>query len=562
MKAISFLRQTKNRLWLLLFFIALSFLIYWQILSGLFIWDDNLYILQNPLFQQPHALLKIWFSHEVQDYWPVSYSLFFGEFKVFGQNPLGYHVVSLLIHSLNCFLIFKILSRLKTPLALLITILFCIHPMNVEAVAWIFQTKTLLSYSFVLVMTEFYLNFLDNKNLTSQYVFALLFFVLANLTKTSIITWSLVLGLLDYWVHDCSFDKKTLKRILPFLLISLFFGLITLFWYSNTPVVDADSLSPFSFLSRLARSGQIFWFYFTTILAPLDLSFSYQKWNVDSETILSWWGTLSLIVTAFFLIRNSNRFVITKSNPWLVYFFITIFPVLGFFDIYYMQYSWVADHYVYGSLIGVIAGIVLILNRIMKKKSLLVLSFVGSAFLIFLTVARTSVFLNEQLLWEDVLVNNSTSWLAYNKLGMFYQKEQKDDLALDYYLKALKIQDTAQGHYNIASIFEINGRFPEALHEYKKAQILNPDSGKIENKIGIVLGKMGETEEAIVHLQKAITLPDGDLAAYTLSLYYQKNGQLPQALENINLLCERYPANEAFHQKRLELEQLLEQSIR
>jgi tetratricopeptide (TPR) repeat protein len=552
MKLIGFFKNKQNLIYLFLFFSLITFLSYFRVLNGDFIWDDNVYILQNPIFQQTHPLLKIWFSHEIQDYWPVSYSLFFLEFKLFGLNALGYHIVNLLIHTLTCLALFKILGKLKVPFAFLISLMFCVHPMNVESVAWIFQTKTTLAYLFALIASSYYINNI-NKPKARHYLLALAFLLLANLTKTSVITWPAVLLLLDYYLNDFKINRKMFFRIAPFLLISVVFGLVSLLWYNDgNPVALSEIVRDDDFITRLISSGQVLFFYIYKIIFPISLNFSYEKWGFRTNDFSNWIPTLLSLGTVGFLFLKREK--AKGISLGLGYFLITLFPVLGFFNIYYMRYAEVADHYVYLAMVGLIALVILGINKLTNKTITLVIGTITVTLLMGLTYIRSNVFTSEKSVWQDVVEKNPTSWLAYNKLGIIEQTDKNYSEALDYYKLALGIKETAQGHYNIASMMEMKGDYANSLAEYEMAQKANPNSGKVENKVGIVLGKMGKDEEAITHLKKAITLQGGDDAAYTLSLYYQQKKNWKESLKYIELLTKRYPDNEIFEAKKKQIE--------
>src|SRR5579862_6847261 len=127
-------------------FFAAVFAAYSPAWHGGFIWDDVTFISDNDLIRAPHGLWKIWFSRESADYWPVTYTIFWFLWRIFGTWTTGYHFVNLAVHALNCVLVWKILRRfgLRELSAFAAALLFALHPVNVEAVAWIFQLKTLL----------------------------------------------------------------------------------------------------------------------------------------------------------------------------------------------------------------------------------------------------------------------------------------------------------------------------------------------------------------------------------------------------------------------------------
>ncbi len=200
------------------FFFALCSTVYFRAINGGFIWDDVSYLIENPLIHSQDALYKIWFSKETLDYWPLTYSLFRLEWLCFGPNPIGYHIVNLALHALCCVLLWRLLSRLQFPFPFFAALIFCVHPLNVEAVAWIFQTKTTLSTALILASTLFYwrcaapfCNAAASNATALQkraaHLVSVFLFVLANLAKVSGVMWPLVL--LGYeWYRGAMSSKK------------------------------------------------------------------------------------------------------------------------------------------------------------------------------------------------------------------------------------------------------------------------------------------------------------------------------------------------------------------
>ncbi len=172
-------------------FFAVTLLLYNQILFGDFIWDDLSYIIKNPNVTSGDAFQKIWLSRGIQDFWPLSYSVFRIEWLLFGEHPAGYHIVNFVLHASVCTLLWQCLIYLELPFTFIITLLFCVHPLNVETVAWIFQTKTTLSAAFVLASSLYYLRY-DKDRSHRNYRISVIFFVLANLSKISSVFWPFV----------------------------------------------------------------------------------------------------------------------------------------------------------------------------------------------------------------------------------------------------------------------------------------------------------------------------------------------------------------------------------
>ena len=521
------------------FFILITF-IYIGAINGGFIWDDITFIINNPIIQANDAFYKIWFSKDSVDYWPIIYSLFRFEWLSFGLNPIGYHLVNFAIHSFSCTILWRILVRLNCPYPLFVAFIFCIHPINVEAVAWIFQAKTILSAAFVLASTLFYLKISDGKG-WRNYFLSLTFFLLANLTKISVVTWPLIFLGYELFISHYKISLKIIKKVAPFFIISLIFGILNVLWYTSYTTLSASEvIRDDNFLSRFLGAGQNIVFYLYKALIPLNLNFVYTRWNILEEGIWTWLPS-SMIVSllVYFIIKKKS---LPSFRNFLLYLLITMFPVLGFIDIYFMRYSWVADHYFYLSLIGLIVAVItFVSNQINSKKIKIIIASIISIIYIFLSMIRSTVFLNEEVLWEDTLKKNPDAWFvhntyglalatkgnlndgiahfnqalkikpdyieAHNNLGDALIAQGKLDEAVLQFNEAIKIKpDFAEAHYNLGFIFVVQGKIPEALYQYSEAIRLKPKYVEAHYNIGLALMNSGKINEAASHFEEAIKI--------------------------------------------------------
>jgi hypothetical protein len=325
-------------------------LAYLPTLGAGFLWDDDSMLVNNIVLQD-HGLFRAWFSTQQLNWWPVTSTSYWLEHWLWGLNPAGYHATNLLIHAGCAFLIWRILRRLRVPAALPCALLFAVHPVNVESVAWIAQRKTILSLLFFLLALLAYLAF-DASGRRRLYAGSVACFALALLSKGAVVALPLVILLCLWWLRG-AVRRRDLLRSLPFFALAGVMSAVEI-WFQYTRVIGANTVREEGLLSRLAGAGSVVWFYLGKALMPMGLSFVYPRWHIDPAHWLAWLPDLALAAALWLAWRartGAGRPVLFA----LAYTVLMLLPVLGFFDIYFMRYSLVADHYQYGSMIGVVA---------------------------------------------------------------------------------------------------------------------------------------------------------------------------------------------------------------
>ena len=303
------------------------------------------------------------------DYYPVTNTSLWLEWRLWGMNPGGYHAVNLALHIAACLLIWLLLHQLFIPGAFFAALLFAIHPVNVETVAWIAQRKNLLALVFFLLSILAYLRADENRQLREEmegpqsdrqhlasigpwYWLSLLAFLLAILSKGSAVVLPEVLLLIMWWQRG-RIAKTDVLGILPFFLLARVMTPVVSWFvtHAGTDVREA------SILERFAGAGSVVWFYLSKALLPIHLLFVYPQWRIETDE-LRWWLPLAAAVVVTFALwgwhgpRALWRHALLFA--WL-FFYVALVPVAGLTDTGYMQYSLVADHYQYTALIAVAA---------------------------------------------------------------------------------------------------------------------------------------------------------------------------------------------------------------
>ncbi|HEY2761288.1 MAG TPA: hypothetical protein VGI75_11105, partial [Pirellulales bacterium] len=339
---------TISQIGLLLGAVAIA---YWPARHGGYVLDDEQLVVDSPLVKSPAGWYRFW-TPEALDFWPITNDLFWIQWRLWGMNPTGYHVVNIALQIADSLLIWLVLLRLQIPGAFLAAMLFAVHPVNVESVAWISQLKNQLSLWFFLLAIVAYLK--SDLSFDRYYAFSIAAFVLAGLSKGSVLILPMILILLD-WYRGRLASPGMIVRFVPFFLIAVVLALVDIWSQTHFTGTAVRSVT---WDQRFAGAGAVVWFYLAKALAPIGLVFVYPQWNIETDQ-LRWWLPLAGVVAvtaALIWQRNNSRL------PWVrpllfawAFFCLALLPVMGFTDVGFMKFSLVADHYQQIALIAVMA---------------------------------------------------------------------------------------------------------------------------------------------------------------------------------------------------------------
>ncbi|MCE9557012.1 MAG: tetratricopeptide repeat protein [Planctomycetes bacterium] len=574
-------RSWQGNLGLALAIVVATLLAYAPTLHNGFIWDDDGFLTKNPLIHSRNGLQRFWFSTEPPDYFPLTSSTLWLEWRLWGENATGYHVVNVLLHALSAILLWRLLLAMKIPGAWLAGLVFAVHPVNVESVAWITERKNVLPMVFYLLTLLAYLRF-ERRGSWGWYATALACSLLGLLAKTSIVTLPLVLLGWAWWERG-KITGRDLLRAGPFFALSLGLGLVTV-WYQKHVAIGSEIVRSDGWASRLATAGWAVWFYLYKALLPLNLSFVYPHWEVDPKMPFAWLPLAALLAVLALLLAFRRRPAARALLFALGYYLLMLLPVLGFVDIYFMRYSLVADHWQYFSILGVI---VLVCAGWWQWQHMSQ-PFLAQAIAALLTLAlgiltfqQSRIYANQEVLWNDVLAKNPDCWMAQNNLGVVLQRAGKTDEAVvrgqkaldlkpDYAEAhdnlALALQDLgrhdealahcqiaarlkpkdAQVHYNWGNVLRVARRAEEAVSQYEEALRINPHFVQAHNNLGNTLQDLGRFNEALSHFQQAARLsPDNAEIQLNWGQTLQHMGQIAEATRHLQAAIRLNPKNAA-----------------
>ena len=349
---------------------------YLPALDAGYVWNDNTYLTENATLDRPDALSLIWTEPKASEqYYPLVFTTFWIEKQLWGLRPFGYHLVNVLLHAGSALLLWAFLRRMGLPAAWLAAGLFALHPMCVESVAWVTERKNTLSLFLSLVAMHAFLASQDARAAATEppkkrrarvgvpwhrrpaplYALALLAFTLALFAKTTASVVPAVLLVLVWW-RKGRIAPSEVRPLVPFFAVGAALAFHTA-WFEKTMVRATGDDWSLGLPGRIVLAGKVVTFYAGQFLFPRDIAFIYPRWAIDPHVAAQWLptlGALALIGAAWALRGRIGRGPLTI----LLLFGGVLVPAMGFFNVYSMRYSFVADHFAYQAVAVAAAGVV------------------------------------------------------------------------------------------------------------------------------------------------------------------------------------------------------------
>jgi tetratricopeptide (TPR) repeat protein len=469
-------------------------------------------------------------------------------------------LVNLLLHIGCAVLVLKILRFLRIPGAELAAIIFALHPVNVETVAWIAERKNTLSGVFGLAASLWYLKFDEGRSRREKdgpqgrgyrgYALALGLFLFGLLTKTSIVTLPLAWLAIFWWKRGAISWRRDIVPVVPFLLLSGATGLMTRWVEYGNIAYRARDLD-FSFLDRCLIAGRAFWFQLSKLLWPSNLMFVYPRWDINAAV---WWqylfplAVLGLLGFSWSLRRWSRA----PLAGVLVYIFLLL-PTLGFFNIYFFLYSFVADHWQYLACLGIITpcatGIVLLTERLKRWRAWLepAVTLVIAGVLFVLTSRQSRMYTDIETLYRATIARNPACWMAQVNLGNILYQTNRIPEAMDLFKQALPIKPDA-AHYSLGNALLQASRTSEAIDQFEQALGINPDYADAHNNLGSALLQTGRTSEAIDQFEQVLRINPASAEAHNnLGSALVQTGQASEAIDHFKQALRMTPNSASAH---------------
>ena len=514
--------------------------------------DDNEYVIENPIvlggltwsgiaqaFLQPHASNwnpLAWLSHML-------------DVQLYGMNPAGHHLTSVLFHALNAVLLFWLLRQMTGALgpSFFAAAFFAVHPLRVESVAWIAERKDVLSGFFFFLTLIAYVHYARSGRSPGRYVLVLILFACGLTAKPMLVTLPLVLLLLDYWplnrLHPAADEKPAVflgkktalsKRVIlekiPFFVLSLFFSLATLAAQKGA----LSSLESLSLTVRLENATAAYAIYLRQMVYPAGLTifYPYPVAGVPPTMI-----ALSLILL---LGVSWGIWRLRQKRPYLfvgwLWYLIMLGPVIGILQVGAQAHS---DHHTYLPQIGLAIALVWLLADWADGQRLRQSMLVGSAsfglvLLGFLAWRQISYWRNSETLWTHTLAHTQNNALAHFKLSLALAQKERWEEALGEGEQALQIDpNLSDAHYNMGQIFLRKREWDKATGYFKKALEINPLYAKAHNSLAALYAGKGQWQECVEHFQQAVEIDPRNAEAHrNLCVILAQMGRPATALEH------------------------------
>ena len=519
-----------------------------------YIWDDDMYVTDNPLLYARDGLHRIWFTFDSpSQYFPLVYSTLRVEYGLWRLAPLGYHCVNILLHSVNAVLLWRLLERLKIRGAWFAAAVFALHPVQVESVAWITELKNVQMGFFFLLALHAWVEFdgEEDRRRWGWYGLSLVFYALALFSKTTACTLPAALIIILWW-RGTRIGWRRIAEVIPYGLLGIGMGLLTV-WWERYHQGTHGKLFSIGLVDRILISARNVWFYAGKLFWPAKLTFSYPRWGLppaEPGTALAFIALCGGAWAAFYWRRKVGRGVFAA----LAFFVITLGPILGVLMLYTFRYSFVADHYQYLACIGPIALVSAGGATWGGRKPELRTAIRGAGALILLVLAgltwmQCRIYQNDESIWRDTLAKNPDSLMAHYNLGNGLMRDGDLPGSLAQFDRAEQLDpDFFEARCNRADILAHLGRLPEAAAEYERAVQIQPGSSVIQNSYGLILRRMGRLGDAAGHFRQAVELqPGSGVAEKDLADTLAALGDYAGALPEYQVVARLYPNQTQAH---------------
>jgi tetratricopeptide (TPR) repeat protein len=539
------------------------------ILDGGFVWDDRDYVVGNVTLDGLDGLFRMWADPAANpQYYPLVYTTFWLEKLVWGLSPAGYHLVNVLLHASTTVVFYLLLVRFGVAGAWPAAALFCLHPMNVESVAWVTERKNVLAGLLTLLAAGAWLTAvgLPDSHASApdgrahdptpgpgwrRTMLPGALFAAALLAKTAFVLLPAALLAVVWWRRG-RVERRDVISSLPLFGMSLLAGLLT-WWVESVHVGARGAPWDLSIADRILIAGRAVWFYLGKLVAPVGLSFIYPRWRLDAGDPLGWLFPAGVLGAGALLwaVRNRIGRGGFASAAWFV---LLLAPALGFIPFYFMRYSFVADRYVYLAALPLFALAGSLGARLMGglPASLMARRVLAGALTAALLVPLGSAawrqcrqYRDEETLWRETLRRNPSALMARINLGNILTESGRAAEG-EAQFRAILAADPGhpEAHYNLGNSLAAAGKANEAEGHYRRAVAADP--GYLDARINLasLLARTGRLDEAVAGYREVLRMEPRDAAVWAdVGLVLLALGRIDESREALQRALDLDPRN-------------------
>ncbi|MCW3075705.1 MAG: hypothetical protein JWO32_314 [Bacteroidetes bacterium] len=491
-------------------------------------WDDPEMVFKNKAVRD-FDLKALFTNHYVGNYIPVTMLFHSLTWQLFENNDGAHHLVNIAFHLLNGILVYAIGNKIfkNNLIANTGMIIFLLHPLQVESVAWISELKNILSTTFYLGAVLSYIQFLVTKK-SKFYFFTLLLFILGCLSKSSVVILPLILLITDVLIHQ-TFRITYFLNKLPFLALSVLFGLI------NIKAQTADQFinysHAFSYLQRIALAGYALIKYLLLFIFPSNLSVIYPYPELKSSVLITGFIFLFLITALIIFLIKRKKINLIGLILFVLINLVLVLQFVPFGEVLF------ADRYMYVAIIGFgwITGFLFLKIKIKGEVFAYTLILVFSM----LTFFRAAAWKSAIILYEDILKKYPDQFIALNSAGVESMMINEDEHSLEYFNKAVKAAPrNYKGYYNRGLLYLKNNKPDLAIKSFNQALELY-DYNKAYVARASAYYMLQDLPKAINDIKHVLQSDENNIKAhFVLGNCYNDLNKLDEAMKEYNKCIE------------------------
>lgn len=519
--------------------------------NGFVNWDDDRNFLenQNVVDVNKHniggQLVKIFKSGVIGNYNPLPIATFAFERLFFGfENPMPWHLTNILFHIICTLLVFRLMDllRVNRTVALGVALLFAVHPLRVESVAWVTERKDVMFGAFYLGALINYIKYHRSQKKRKYLVFVYVLFILSLLSKIQAVTLPLSMLAIDYWRNRTINWKLVIEKI-PYFLLALATGIIGILVLQDQGSLESNAT--YSFLQRLFVGSYSYMIYLVKSLVPYRMSPLYPYPETMPWYIYSSMAFVPAYIAAFVYAWKKKMKPVVFG---LVFFTFNIFFLL---QILGAGQGYLADRFTYIAYIGLFFIIAWYFDHFTKKIPRYSNGFYGFGaatilLFAFLTFNQNKIWKNSETLWTHVLKYNKNITVPWGNRANYYRDSGQTQKALSDYSEVIKLAPEKAAPYNSRAKLYFNSKAHSdlqfALRDYKKAVSLDPGNGEYLTNLGATYARLNDRNNALKNFTEAIRIkPDHAVAYLNRSIILQQIGKRPEALQDITTYLQFRP---------------------